>query len=178
SGEILSITGKEFLIYKADGKSTLEEFVSKNPRAFSRMSYLNEKFKMDWHTVHPKGTKILLEPIGNHNRGTRFLDASQLISPELTKAITNIANQIEGFHYGRFDIKTTSVEEFQQGKFKILEVNGANSEPTHIYDEKFSLIQAYKQVKRHLDLQYKISKKHSKTHYSKAFYKAVIERLV
>src|SRR5690606_21414710 len=65
SGEIVSITGKEFLIYKADGQSTLEEFISKNPRAISRIDYLKNKFKKDWHKIHPKGTEILLEPVGN-----------------------------------------------------------------------------------------------------------------
>lgn len=177
SGEILSITGKEFLVYKADGNSTLEEFVLSNPRSISRINYLKEKFGSDWKKIHPKGTEILLEPIGNHNRGTKFFDASYLISNELTKVISEIANNIEGFHYGRFDVKSKSEKDLKSGKFIILEINGANSEPTHIYDPDFSLVQAYKEVKRHFDIQYKISQKQPKYYSSSAFYKAILKRL-
>ena len=177
-GKILSITGKEFLVYQADGNSTLREFVENNPRAVSRMNYLNEKFKEQWEIIHPKGTEILLEPIGNHNRGTRFFDASNLISEELTQKITEIADGIQGFYYGRFDVKSQSENELKSGKLIILEVNGANSEPTHIYDSNFTLIQAYKEVKRHFDVQFQISKQLPKRESSKAFFRAVWKRIL
>lgn len=177
-GKILSITGKEFLVYKADGNSTLKEFVKRNPRAVSRRNYLKEKFKDQWKIIHPKGTKILLEPIGNHNRGTRFFDASHLITEELIQKTTEIANGIQGFYYGRFDVKATSENELKSGKFIILEINGANSEPTHIYDSKFTLIQAYKEVKRHLDAQFQISKQLPEKESSKAFFRAVRKRIL
>jgi hypothetical protein len=36
----------------------------------------------------------------------------------------HIADEIEGFYYGRFDIKYQDINEFIQGKsFKILDVN-------------------------------------------------------
>lgn len=177
-GKILSITGKEFLVYRANDNLTLKEFVENNPRAVSRLNYLKEKFKDQWEILHPKGTEILLEPIGNHNRGTRFFDASHLISEELTQKISKIAIGINGFHYGRFDVKAASENELKSGKFIILEVNGANSEPTHIYDSKFTLFQAYKEVKRHLDVQFQISKQLPKTHSSKAFFRAIWKRIL
>jgi len=33
--------------------------------------------------ILPAGTVKLLEPIGNHNRGTKFLDGNHLINSEL-----------------------------------------------------------------------------------------------
>lgn len=176
-GQILSITGKEFLVYTADGNSTLKAFVENHPRTVSRINYLKEKFKDVWEIMLPERTEILLEPIGNHNRGTKFHDSSNLISKELENKIDEIAKGIDGFHYGRFDVKTHSEEDLKKGKIIILEINGANSEPTHIYDEKFSLIQAYKEVKQHLDIQFEISKKNPKTYSSFDFYKAVLKRI-
>src|SRR5690606_4756477 len=177
SGKILSITGKEFLTYKADGTSTLRNFIEKNTRAFFRKNYLLDKFKNELDLIHPKGQKILLEPVGNHNRGTMFYDASILISNQLTKKINEISSQIKGFHYGRFDVKAKSEEDLKNGKFIILEINGANSEATHIYDPKYSLIQAYKEVKRHLDIQYKIAQNQPKNHSERAFFKAIWKRI-
>lgn len=176
-GRILSITGKEFLVYKADGNSTLKEFVENHPRTVSRIQYLKHKFHDQWESILPENTEILLEPIGNHNRGTRFYDASHLISEKLTHQIDKIAKGIEGFHYGRFDVKSQSESDFSEGKFIILEINGANSEPTHVYDSKFSLIQAYKEVKRHFDVQYAISKSQPKRHSDLDFFKAVWKRI-
>lgn len=176
-GQILSITGKEFLVYEADGNSTLKEFVSQHPRAISRLEYLQSKFQKDWDIVYPKGTKILLEPIGNHNRGTKFYNASHLVSKDLTQKIHEVALKIEGFHYGRLDVKAESEESLKKGEFKILEINGANSEATHIYDPNFKLVEAYKEAKRHFDWQYKIAQNQPKHHSSKEFYKAVLKRI-
>lgn len=175
--QILSVTGKEFMVFCSDGKTSLKEFVVSQPRLNSRLTYLSEKFKKEWTEVLPKGSCLLLEPIGNHNRGTRFFDASHLVTPQLLEKISEIAKSIKGFNYGRFDLKTASEEDLKKGKFIVLEVNGANSEPTHIYDEKYSLIQAYKEAKRHFDCQYKIAQLQPKVHSSFGFYKSVLNRL-
>lgn len=176
-GEVLSITGKEFLIYEADGISTLQNFIESHPRAQHRIDYFKDKFADEINQVHPKGTRILLEPIGNHNRGTKFLNANHLISEILTEKIDEIAQQIDGFYYGRFDIKSTSIQSFQNGEFIILEINGANSEATHIYDPSTHILVAYKEVKRHLDKQFEIAVCNPKTYSSKAFYKAIFKRI-
>lgn len=178
NGRIISITGKEFLIFKSDGKTTLEEFVLKNPRTVYRIEYLKNKFKNQWKYILPKGEEILLEPIGNHNRGTRFYDASDLITKELSVSIDELSKNINGFYYGRFDVKSKSIEAFKNGDFIVIEVNGANSEPTHIYDEKFNLIEAYQEVKKHLDLQFEISNFHLKTYRPKDFYRAIFQRVL
>lgn len=176
-GKILSVTGKEFLLFISDGRSTLRKFIENHPRAKKRKNYLFQEFENQLEKIHQKGTKILLEPIGNHNRGTKFYDASGLISRELAQTTDFISQKIEGFYYGRFDVKSASLEEFKKGQFKIMEINGANSEPTHVYDPEFSLLKAYKEVKRHLDIQYKISRKNKKNHSSKEFYKAILKRI-
>lgn len=177
-GKILSITGKEFLSYEADGQSTIKDYVLKNPRSSHRIKYLQTKFSKIWEVVFPKGTKLLLEPIGNHNRGTRFYDASNLKTTALLAEIDKIANCIEGFNYGRFDVKTQSIDAFQKGQIKVIEINGANSEPTHIYDNKFTMVQAYLELKRHFDIQYKIAISQPTSFSSRSFYKAIIKRIL
>lgn len=177
SGQILSITGKEFLEFESDGNSTLRNFVENNIRAYPRKDYLFQKFKDLLDTIYPKGTKILLEPIGNHNRGTMFYDASNLISNDLILKLDEISEQIDGFNYGRFDVKTSSEEDLKKGNFIILEINGANSEATHIYDPNYNLIRAYREVKRHLDFQFQIAKMNPKKYSDFEFYKAVLKRM-
>ncbi|MBS7332729.1 MAG: D-alanine--D-alanine ligase [Weeksellaceae bacterium] len=157
-GKLISMTGKDFLQFTGDGKSTFRELIDQNIRALFRKDYLVERYKNQLDEILPKGESILVEPIGNHNRGTTFLDASDLISPELENQIDKIAQSINGFYYGRFDIKAKTIEDLQNGNFVILEVNGANSEATHVYDPKHNLFFAYKEVIRHLNYQHKIAK--------------------
>ena len=48
--------------------------------------------------------------------------------------------------------------DLEKGKnFAIVEVNGAASEPTHIYDPKHSIIFGWKELSRHITYMYKIS---------------------
>lgn len=176
-GEILSITGKKFLEFEGNGVLNLKKFIESNIRAKSRKDYLLKKYEDQLDLVLPKGMKLLLEPVGNHNRGTMFYDASDLISEELRHQINEISGKINDFFFGRFDVKAQSEEELKNGNFIILEVNGANSEATHIYDPEYNLLQAYKEVKRHLDIQYLIAKKNPKKYSSKEFYHAIFKRL-
>lgn len=158
SGKILSITGKKFLTFVGDGKQSLGDFIASNSRAFFNKKYLSKKYKNELNLVLPVGESMVLEEIGNHNRGTYFFNHSDLISKDLELAINKAVSDVNGFYFGRLDVKSNSDESLKKGIFSILEVNGANSEATHIYDKNFSLVEAYREVLRHLHIQYKIAK--------------------
>ena len=145
------------MTFTGNGKSTLKELIEQNLRAFYRKEYLFKRFQNELNSVLQKDEKLLVEPIGNHSRGTTFLDGSSLKTSKLEETIDQIAKKIDGFYYGRIDLKAKSLEDFQNGNFVILEINGANSEATHIYDPNFNLIKAYKEVIKHLNYQHKIA---------------------
>jgi hypothetical protein len=63
-----------------------------------------------------KGTTQLLEPIGNHCRGTIFRDKGDLISDPLCEVFDTISKSIEGFYYGRFDLRVRSMEDLIKGE--------------------------------------------------------------
>ena len=51
-----------------------------------------------------------------------------------------------------------SRDDLEEGKnFSIIELNGAGSEPTHIYDPKHSIFFAWKEIIKHYRILYKIS---------------------
>lgn len=158
-GTITSVCVKKNLSVIGDGKSTIEDLMENYPRARFQL----ERFQRDSPTMLlqvPKvGEEIELEPIGNHSRGTTFLNGNHHIDAQLVKVFDKIALQMEGIHYGRFDIKCESVELLRQGKaFKILEFNGIASEPAHIYDPEYPLTNAYQDIFNHWNIIYKISK--------------------
>jgi hypothetical protein len=157
-GKITGIVAKEFLIVEGDGCSTIEELLKANPRFEFQLKALEKEYGSLLKTIFTKGEKRNLVPYGNHARGAKFLDFSHLISPELTKVIDEMCLQIPEFYFGRMDLMYNSWEELEQGKsFSVVELNGAASEPTHIYDPKHSLFFAWRELARHISYMYHIS---------------------
>ena len=157
-GQLTGIVAKEFLIVEGDGCSTIEELLKANPRYEFQLKALEKEYGNQLKTILDKGKKRNLVPYGNHARGAKFLDYSHLISPQLTKVIDEMCLQIDEFYFGRMDLMYNTWEELEQGKnFMIVELNGAASEPTHIYDPKHSLFFAWKELARHIRYMFKIS---------------------
>ncbi len=157
-GRITGIVAKEFLIVEGDGVSTILALLKANPRYEFQLMVLKKEYGNHLNDILPKGEKRNLVPYGNHARGAKFIDVSHLISDKLTKVIDEMCLQIPEFYFGRMDVMYHSWEDLEQGKnFSIVELNGAASEPTHIYDPKYSLFFAWKELTRHITYMYKIS---------------------
>ena len=157
-GVISGIVNKEFLIVIGNGINTVQELIEQNPRFALQLCILKKKYGKMLNDVLPKNTKLNLVPFGNHVRGSKFTDVSHRISNKLTQTINDICLQIPDFHFGRLDIMFNSWEDLEQGKnFSIIELNGAGSEPTHIYDPKHSIFFAWKEIIRHYNILFKIS---------------------
>ncbi|SHE72323.1 Tubulin-tyrosine ligase family protein [Mariniphaga anaerophila] len=157
---ISSITSKEFFYAEGDGRQTLAELLSNNRRINHRKDYLQQRFADKWNSVLPKGEKLLIEPVGNHNRGTIFRNSNYLVCDEIANTFDQIARSYPGFYYGRFDVKVHTPSDLKSGNnMKIIEINGVNSEPTHIYDPEYNLRQAYRDVFRHMNIIFEISRR-------------------
>lgn len=157
-GRITGIVSKEFLIVTGDGQSTIETLIRQNPRYEMQLKALRKEYGEGLQMVLPKGESKNLVPYGNHIRGAKFLDGSHRITPQLTETINEMCLQIPGFYFGRLDLMYQSFEDLEQGNnFAIVELNGAASEPTHIYDPKHSVFFGWKELIRHIRYMFEIS---------------------
>lgn len=157
-GHISGIVGKEFLTVTGDGFSTVRELLQQDKRFILQLPVLEASVNTLDQKLQ-KGEEHLLVPYGNHARGARFIDLSHLIDAELTNSIDTVCRQVKGFYYGRLDIRYNTWEELRQGKnFSIIELNGAGSEPAHIYDPKHTIFYAWKEIIRHWNILFKISR--------------------
>ena len=164
-GVVTSLTLKEFLDVKGDGQSTVHELVLQYPRAKLQLGRLKEQDPQLLNWIPDQGQSVNLGIIGNHSKGTRFINGNHLIDDALRDTFDQISNQVDGFYYGRFDIKCKSLDELKMGKsFKIIELNGVCSEPTHIYDaQQNSFLQSILDIKRHWGIIQQISQKQRQT---------------
>lgn len=157
NGKITGITIKKFLTVEGNGKDSIEKLMKKNLRFEMQISKIRNKINLN--EVIPQYEKRCIVPFGNHNRGTEFLDGKEYITEKLEQTFDEILRNIKGFYYGRLDIRYNTFEELEQKiNFSIIELNGAKSEPTHIYDTKHSFWYGQSEIFKHQKLLQKIIK--------------------
>lgn len=157
-GTITSITLKEFSHVIGDGTSTVEQLISYDKRAKLYIDFIKENPALDLKRIPEKHEKVLLSSIGNHSKGTQFINGNHLINDTLRQSFDALNHQIKGWYYGRLDVKYNTLEELNRGDFKILELNGILAEPTHIYDAgKTTYLKALKTIRKHWKQLYRIA---------------------
>jgi membrane protein DedA with SNARE-associated domain len=148
-GRIFSITRKEFPKLVGDGRRTLRELLLDDGRARVLARLYFQRFAHRLADVPEEGETVTLTAIGNHAQGCIFRDGMDLRTDALEESIHRISKQIDGFFIGRYDVRYASREAFARGEgFKIIELNGATSEATSIYDPRNSIWSAYRTLYR------------------------------
>jgi hypothetical protein len=159
SGNISGIVHKEFLKVQGDGIKTVRDLLKMNSRAVLQLPFLEKTEPLMLELVIPYREIFTVSPYGNHARGALFLDDSSSVNQALVNMMDKVCKLMPSFYYGRLDIRYESRQLLEQGKsFSIIEVNGAGSEPTHIYDPGHSLFYAWKEIIRHWRILYTISR--------------------
>jgi hypothetical protein len=144
-GQITSITLKYPPSVTGDGRSTLRELILADPRA-GRVPHLYlPRLAHRLHEVPAQGEAVRLVFVGNHCKGSIFRDGTRHATAELTACFERIACSIPEFHFGRIDVRFFSLAALTRGEgFRIIEINGAGSEATHVWDPTTGLIEAWR----------------------------------
>lgn len=162
-GKITGIVEKEFLSVTGDGISTIETLLYNTPRYILQIPVLKKLLGENINDILQKGEEKVLVPYGNHVRGSLFLDSTYKNTKQIEVVIDNACKSIDGFYFGRLDIRFNSFAELAEDKnWSIIELNGAGSEPTHMYDPKHSLFYAWKEITRHWRMLYEVSMQNKK----------------
>ena len=139
TGDIFSITDKRMTSVIGDGHSSLEHLILANGPTLALAPLLLKRAGKKLRSIPAKGESVPITELGTHALGSLFLDSNALKTPELVKAIDRFSRRYSGFYMGRYDLRVPSVEDLKNGEgIKILELNGVTSEPTHIYDPRYS----------------------------------------
>ncbi|MGV3767840.1 MAG: hypothetical protein ACO1NW_17010 [Chitinophagaceae bacterium] len=162
-GHISGIVFKEFLTVKGNGQDSVEALLKQDARHILQLPVLSAQLGEQLQYVPANGEKLELVPYGNHARGAKFTDHSFRADTQLTDTFNRICKRIDGFYYGRMDVRFGSWEQLARGEaFSIIELNGAGSEPTHMYDPAHSIFFAWKEIIRHWFILLKISRANRK----------------
>ena len=156
-GYIFSITDKQPPSLVGDGVSTLETLILNDERAVLMARFFLASHAQQLDRVLADGEQFKLTELGTHSRGCVFLDGAWLQTEALSQRIDEISRSFDGFFFGRYDIRTPSVEAMQAGReFFIVELNGVSSEATHIYDPSNNLLSAWRTTARQWRIAFEI----------------------
>lgn len=148
-GFIFSLTLKYFPFVTGDGKSPLRKLIENDRRAGLIKHIYLERHRDHLDDVIPKNQNFRLAFTGSHSRGAIFRNGQQFITEQMRKAFDRISRDIPEFYFGRFDVRFSDYRKLQRGTgFKIVEINGAGGEATHIWDRKTSIFEAYRTLFR------------------------------
>ncbi len=176
-GFIYSIVNKKFPSVTGNGVNTLETLILQDARAVMMAPTFLQRHSQQIDRVLVKGEAYQLVDVGSHCRGALFLDANEYISEKLSDAIEQLAKAIPEFHFGRFDVRVDTIDNFKRGQnIKVLEVNGVTAEAAHIYDPKNSLFYAYKVMFKQWDWAFKIGKKNKERGFKPVKLKKILQR--
>lgn len=173
--KITGINQKHFPTVIGNGKDKL-----------STLAKNHERYTHHWHSflqyvdlsrVPKEGESVRLSFIGSHTLGCKFTDDMYLLTPELEQATFDVFADQPGFNFGRVDVKAESETALKAGKFVVIEVNGVASLPTHMFDPKFSVFQAYKIFFEHGKYLARIAREHKKQVMDLLTYRQILEKV-
>lgn len=144
------------------------------------------RYSHHWHsflqsldtTVIPAiGEEVRLSFIGSHTLGCKFTDDTHLITPALEQSVFRFFEDQPGYNFGRFDVKAESEAAFREGRFVVIEVNGVASLPTHMFDPKFKVTDAYRIFFEHARYLAQIAREHKSRTMPLLPYRQLINRV-
>jgi hypothetical protein len=160
-GVISGFIQKDMMHVIGDGKETLWNLILRHPQAAHRLEEMRIKHENALQQIIPAGEKYILTHAANLNRGALFTNLRVLIDEKLLSLFDPLSHRCQ-WYYGRYDIKCNSIEELKDGKFIILEFNGAGAEPNHVYNAGYSWGSALKEIAHHWRVLYEIGRYNNK----------------
>jgi hypothetical protein len=150
-----------------DGVSTIADLLLTHARWKVYRQGILHSLGHEAEEVLKSGEARTLVPFGNHARGATFFDITKKVSPELEKTMDAFCRQLPEFHFGRIDIRYKDWDALCRGEdFMVVEINGAGSEPTHMYDPSKTLWQGWMHIVEHWKWLYRVSVANKKRGFS------------
>ncbi|WEQ50928.1 hypothetical protein LV478_01620 (plasmid) [Komagataeibacter oboediens] len=130
-----------------DGVHSVTALMTADPRLCPRINHYTTALGTSRMSQVPAcGERVILGTVASLRVGGRYEDAMRLNTPALEYRVDAIVRSMNGFHFGRLDVRFGSEEALQRGEFQIIEINGAGSEAIQFWDPALRLRDAYRGV--------------------------------
>ena len=132
-----------------DGIQTFESLIDTADNPFLKKDWIKKKHAESLHQILAVGEERQIDDVGNYSRGAAFHSYNHVIDQVLVNWATRFMGQIRGIDFCRVDLKADSIADLLKDDFLVIELNGAKSEPLHIYDSRFTYLEIVKDIHTH-----------------------------
>ena len=147
AGRIIGLALRYFPRVTGDGSRTIAELIAADPRAQRLLKSPRHEPRYNPDRVPSAGEMVRLATIGSTRVGGLYLDGHEHITPQLTRAIDAIAQDMPAFYFGRFDVRFESLHDLSAGRaFSIMEINGAGSEAIQAWDPSIGVVAGFRMI--------------------------------
>ncbi|MBN8891716.1 MAG: D-alanine--D-alanine ligase [Rhodospirillales bacterium] len=156
-GRITSVTLKHVPFVVGDGRSTLRDLVLADARAGSLAWMYLPHLAGRAAEVPAPGARVPLVFVGNHCKGSIFENGIRFATPALADAVERLARAMPEFHFGRIDLRFATLADLAGAQgLRVIEINGAGSEATHVWDPTTRLADAWQAQFQHYGAAFRI----------------------
>ena len=155
-GRLFGITEKRLPVVEGDGHRSIARLIISDRRLRHQAKIFARQLGKAMDRIPAKGERVVLQELGNHCLGAEFRDGGHLETPALAQAVDQLSRGVQGFYFGRYDLRGASFDQIRAGRFKVVELNGVSSEATNVYDPQNSLLSAYRTLFRQWSLAFRI----------------------
>lgn len=146
-GRIIGLTLRYFPRVTGDGWHTLGQLIARDARARRAGNSARHSSGLDMQRIPKPGEVVRLAAVGSTRVGGLYRDGAAHITAQLSSAIDDIAQDMEQFHFGRFDVRFDSLAHLRAGVgLSIMEVNGAGSEAIQAWDPATGILAGFAMV--------------------------------
>ncbi len=148
TGRIMALAEAQFPAVTGDGRRTLERLILSDDCALSRGAIFLAKFAAREADIPAAGEVITLSELAQPSDGAYAFDATaELATPELSAAINALARHLSDFHFGKFQVRCPTREDFRAGRnLHILGVAGVKAAGSAIRDPRRTVREARAQT--------------------------------
>ncbi len=146
---ISSFIEKSYPQVMGDGIQTLEQLIDHDDNPFIDKSWVKQKWSADLDRILAQSETLRIDDIGNYSRGAKFHSLNHLLNDDYTAWADALMRSMEGIDFCRIDLKASSEQAMLQNEYRIMELNGAKSEPLHIYDPQYSFVRIVQDIHAH-----------------------------
>jgi membrane protein DedA with SNARE-associated domain len=148
TGRILAVAEAQFPSVVGDGQRTLERLILSDEVALSRGRIFLAKFAARVADIPAAGEVITLSELAQPSDGSFAYDVTaELSTPELAAAINILARHLSDFHFGKFQVRCPTREDFRAGKnLRVIGVVGVMAAGSAIRDPRRTLADACHQA--------------------------------
>lgn len=139
-GTVVALTIRHPPSVVGDGRSSIEALIHSNPRTKEKAEFYQTLLspKVLAH-IAAQGERVILTTVASTRIGGRYEDATDRLSATLSDTVDALCRSMGGFECGRLDVRFNTMEDLRQGRFTIIEINGAGSEAIQYWDPRLSM---------------------------------------